>query len=131
MQLADLAGVLLADGAAPVDQHRKRDLLAQMIKSGRIEQALVFTRMKHAAGRLAEQLERDGIRATAIHGEPVAVRPDGRDVVAAGSGNDTIRARDGMGDQITCGPGSDAAFDVPAPRKASRLSSARSQGWRI
>jgi ATP-dependent RNA helicase RhlE len=53
----------------PVDQRRKRDLLAQLIKSGRIEQALVFTRMKHAAGRLAEQLERDGIRATAIHGD--------------------------------------------------------------
>ena len=53
----------------PVDKHRKRDLLSQLIKSGRIEQALVFTRMKHAAGRLAEQLERDGIRATAIHGD--------------------------------------------------------------
>src|SRR3712207_245579 len=51
----------------PVDQHRKRDLLAHLIKSGRIEQALVFTRMKHTAGRLATQLERDGIRATAIH----------------------------------------------------------------
>jgi len=53
----------------PVDQRHKRDLLAKLIKSGRIEQALVFTRMKHAAGRLAEQLERDGIRATAIHGD--------------------------------------------------------------
>jgi ATP-dependent RNA helicase RhlE len=53
----------------PVDQRLKRDLLAKLIKSGRIEQALVFTRMKHAAGRLAEQLERDGIRATAIHGD--------------------------------------------------------------
>ncbi len=29
----------------------------------------MFTRMKHAAGRLADQLERDGIRATAIHGD--------------------------------------------------------------
>jgi ATP-dependent RNA helicase RhlE len=53
----------------PVDSHRKRDLLAQLIKSGRIEQALVFTRMKHAAAKLALQLERDGIRATAIHGD--------------------------------------------------------------
>jgi ATP-dependent RNA helicase RhlE len=53
----------------PVDQRRKRELLSRLIKSGRIEQALVFTRMKHAAGRLAEQLERDGIRATAIHGD--------------------------------------------------------------
>jgi ATP-dependent RNA helicase RhlE len=53
----------------PVDRMRKRDLLARLIKSGRIEQALVFTRMKHGAGRLADQLERDGIRATAIHGD--------------------------------------------------------------
>ncbi|MEX2546923.1 MAG: DEAD/DEAH box helicase [Chloroflexota bacterium] len=53
----------------PVDQRRKRELLSQLIKSGRIEQALVFTRMKHAAGRLADQLERDGIRATSIHGD--------------------------------------------------------------
>ena len=40
-----------------------------MIRSGRIEQALVFTRTKHGAGRLALQLERDGIAATAIHGD--------------------------------------------------------------
>jgi ATP-dependent RNA helicase RhlE len=53
----------------PVDKARKRELLSQMIRSGRIEQALVFTRTKHGAGRLAEQLERDGINATAIHGD--------------------------------------------------------------
>ena len=58
----------------PVDQRRKRELLSQLIKSGRIEQALVFTRMKHAAGRLAEQLERDGIKATAIHGDKSQVQ---------------------------------------------------------
>ncbi len=52
----------------PVDRERKRDLLSQLIRSGRIEQALVFTRTKHGANRLAEQLARDGIRATAIHG---------------------------------------------------------------
>src|SRR5688572_989904 len=52
----------------PVDRERKRDLLAHLVLSGRVEQALVFTRTKYGAGRLAEQLERDGIRATAIHG---------------------------------------------------------------
>ena len=36
--------------------------------AARIEQALVFTRTKHGANRLAEQLERDGINAAAIHG---------------------------------------------------------------
>jgi ATP-dependent RNA helicase RhlE len=52
----------------PVDRHRKRELLSHLIRSGRIEQALVFTRTKHGANHLAEQLQRDGIAATAIHG---------------------------------------------------------------
>jgi ATP-dependent RNA helicase RhlE len=52
----------------PVDRHRKRDLLSHLIRSGRIDQALVFTRTKHGANHLAEQLQRDGIAATAIHG---------------------------------------------------------------
>jgi ATP-dependent RNA helicase RhlE len=52
----------------PVDRERKRELLSRLVRSGRIEQALVFTRTKHGASRLAQQLERDGIAATAIHG---------------------------------------------------------------
>jgi ATP-dependent RNA helicase RhlE len=52
----------------PVDRERKRDLLSHLIRSGRIEQALVFTRTKHGADRLADQLGRDGIAAAAIHG---------------------------------------------------------------
>jgi ATP-dependent RNA helicase RhlE len=52
----------------PVDRERKRELLTQLINTGRIDQALVFTRTKHGASRLAEQLERDGIPAAAIHG---------------------------------------------------------------
>jgi ATP-dependent RNA helicase RhlE len=61
----------------PVDRERKRELLSQLIKSGRIDQALVFTRTKHGANRLALQLEKDGIAATAIHGnksQPQRVR---------------------------------------------------------
>jgi ATP-dependent RNA helicase RhlE len=53
----------------PVDRERKRELLSRLVRSGRIEQALVFARTKHGAGRLAQQLERDGINATAIHGD--------------------------------------------------------------
>ncbi|HEX2626609.1 MAG TPA: DEAD/DEAH box helicase [Candidatus Limnocylindrales bacterium] len=53
----------------PVDRHRKRELLSFLIRSGRIDRALVFARTKHGTQRLAEQLERDGIRATAIHGD--------------------------------------------------------------
>jgi ATP-dependent RNA helicase RhlE len=52
----------------PVDRERKRELLSSLVRSGRIDQALVFTRTKHGANRLAEQLARDGIAATAIHG---------------------------------------------------------------
>ena len=52
----------------PVDRERKRELLSHLIRSGRIDQALVFARTKHGANRLAEQLGRDGIAAAAIHG---------------------------------------------------------------
>jgi ATP-dependent RNA helicase RhlE len=51
-----------------VDRDRKRELLSQLVRSGRIDQALVFTRTKHGANRLAEQLARDGINSAAIHG---------------------------------------------------------------
>jgi ATP-dependent RNA helicase RhlE len=52
----------------PVDKRRKRELLSHRIGAGNWQQVLVFTRTKHGANRLAEQLERDGIHATAIHG---------------------------------------------------------------
>jgi ATP-dependent RNA helicase RhlE len=52
----------------PVDRERKRALLSHLIRSGRIDRALVFTRTKHGANRLAEQLGDDGILAAAIHG---------------------------------------------------------------
>ncbi len=51
-----------------VDRERKRELLSHLIRTGAIDQALVFTRTKHGANRLAEQLGRDGISAVAIHG---------------------------------------------------------------
>ena len=60
-----------------VDRERKRELLSHLIKTGRIDQALVFTRTKHGANRLALQLGHDGILATAIHGnksQPQRVR---------------------------------------------------------
>ncbi len=52
----------------PVDASRKRELLSHLISTGDWEQVLVFTRTKHGANRLAEQLRRDGISADAIHG---------------------------------------------------------------
>lgn len=53
----------------PVDRERKRELLTHLIHEQQWQQALVFTRTKHGANRLTEQLERDGIRTTAIHGD--------------------------------------------------------------
>ncbi len=52
----------------PVDGKRKRELLSFLIKSGKWKQVLVFARTKHGANRLAEQLNKDGITASAIHG---------------------------------------------------------------
>ncbi len=52
----------------PVDKNRKRELLSLLIGRGNWKQVLVFTRTKHGANRLAEQLGKDGITAAAIHG---------------------------------------------------------------
>ncbi|HTQ35993.1 MAG TPA: DEAD/DEAH box helicase, partial [Steroidobacteraceae bacterium] len=52
----------------PVDREKKRALLAHLIREGNWFQVLVFTRTKHGANRLAEQLDKDGIPALAIHG---------------------------------------------------------------
>src|SRR6185369_3629200 len=52
----------------PVDRGRKRELLSHLIKTQNWVQVLVFTRTKHGANKLAEQLNHDGITALAIHG---------------------------------------------------------------
>jgi ATP-dependent RNA helicase RhlE len=52
----------------PVDRNRKRELLAHLVRTHAVEQALVFTRTKHGANKLAEQLWADGIATAAIHG---------------------------------------------------------------
>ncbi|MFT5399959.1 MAG: ATP-dependent RNA helicase RhlE [Planctomycetota bacterium] len=52
----------------PVDKGRKRELLSQLISQNNWHQVLVFNRTKHGANKLAEQLNKDGISAAAIHG---------------------------------------------------------------
>ncbi len=59
----------VAQSAYLVDGHRKRALLAHLIAEESWGQVLVFTRTKRGADKLAEQLDRDGIRSTAIHGD--------------------------------------------------------------
>jgi ATP-dependent RNA helicase RhlE len=51
-----------------VEKGDKRALLGEVLKDGNIKRALVFTRTKHGANRLAEQLGKMGVRADAIHG---------------------------------------------------------------
>jgi ATP-dependent RNA helicase RhlE len=52
----------------PVDRERKRELLSFLVGSQNWRQVLVFTRTKHGANRLSQQLEKDGISSAAIHG---------------------------------------------------------------
>jgi len=46
----------------------KRDALANLLKDPAIVRALVFTRTKHGADRVAHHLDRAGVRSGAIHG---------------------------------------------------------------
>lgn len=51
-----------------VEKSDKRRLLAHLLDQGEVEQCIVFTRTKHGANRLVQQLERAGHAAAAIHG---------------------------------------------------------------
>ena len=65
-QAAPAVGITQA--AYPVPQHLKPALLVELFKRRIMPQALVFTRTKHRANRLAESLLRSGINAERIHG---------------------------------------------------------------
>lgn len=52
-----------------VEQHKKTDLLVDLLKDNRIFSALVFTRTKARAERLAAMLSRNNIGAERIHGD--------------------------------------------------------------
>lgn len=51
-----------------VHHDKKRDLLKHVLQDKSIERAIIFTRTKHGANRVAELLEKTGIRSDAIHG---------------------------------------------------------------
>ena len=59
---------VIAQTIYPVDRDKKRQVLEHLIKANNWFQVLVFTRTKHGANRLAEQLSTSGISAMAIHG---------------------------------------------------------------
>lgn len=52
----------------PVDQNRKTPLLLKLLKQTQTGSVLVFTRTKHRAKRLGEQLNRAGYRAASLQG---------------------------------------------------------------
>jgi superfamily II DNA/RNA helicase len=47
----------------------KRDVVAHLIRGRSLKQVLVFSNTKIGASRLARQLEQEGVKATAIHGD--------------------------------------------------------------
>ncbi|MFO7773670.1 MAG: DEAD/DEAH box helicase [Dehalococcoidia bacterium] len=53
----------------PVQQHLKTNLLKQILNRTKMESVLVFTRTKHRAERVAQQLARDGYRVTSLQGD--------------------------------------------------------------
>ena len=52
----------------PVDKKQKSAVLKQLVQENNWTQVLVFTRTKHGANRLAQQLDKAGLEAAAIHG---------------------------------------------------------------
>ncbi len=68
MGRAAAPAVGITQAVYPVDQDLKSALLVALLERGEIRDALVFTRTKHRANRLAEHLVRHGIKAERIHG---------------------------------------------------------------
>ncbi len=52
----------------PVPQHLKTPLLAALLQEAQMRSVLVFTRTKHRARRVADQLQQAGFRATSLQG---------------------------------------------------------------
>jgi superfamily II DNA/RNA helicase len=52
-----------------VEEENKREAVAHIIRSRELKQVIVFSNTKIGASRLARQLEKEGIKASAIHGD--------------------------------------------------------------
>ncbi|WMO13312.1 DEAD/DEAH box helicase [Pseudoalteromonas piscicida] len=52
-----------------VDEDRKRELIAHLIGKNNWHQVLVFTRTKNSADSYAKELNKDGLKTAAIHGD--------------------------------------------------------------
>jgi ATP-dependent RNA helicase RhlE len=60
----------------PVPEARKRDLLEHILASDGCDSAIVFTRTKHRARRLAQQLDKAGHRAVGLQGNMSQMQRD-------------------------------------------------------
>jgi ATP-dependent RNA helicase RhlE len=78
--VAELAGTGPAEtiehALYPVPEARKRDLLEHILGSGDCDSAIVFTRTKHRARRLAQQLDQAGHRAVGLQGNMSQIQRD-------------------------------------------------------
>src|ERR1700681_2634993 len=68
MERRALPATGITQAVYPVAAHLKTDLLLELLKRGEIRDALVFTRTKHRADRLARALAQHGIKVERIHG---------------------------------------------------------------
>src|SRR5438094_2011907 len=68
VQRQSAPAVGITQAAYPVPQDLKAPLLLELLQRKILQQALVFTRTKHRAKRLADFLVNDGIKAERIHG---------------------------------------------------------------
>jgi ATP-dependent RNA helicase RhlE len=59
---------LITQWVLHVDRGNKRALLREVLKDPKMKRVLVFTRTKRGANKVAEELDRNGVRADAIHG---------------------------------------------------------------
>ncbi len=62
------AAETVAQSVYLVEKSHKQDLLQQLLRDRQVSRAIVFTRTKHGADRVAQKLGRAGIEAQAIHG---------------------------------------------------------------
>ncbi len=60
--------VTVTHAVYPVEQHLKTPLLLELLQHTDTESVLIFTRTKHRAKRLGEQLEKAGYRASSLQG---------------------------------------------------------------
>jgi ATP-dependent RNA helicase RhlE len=71
--LRNTAAETVSQSAYKVRQEAKRALLVHLVTSRNVWQVLCFMRTKHGASRLARPLEKEGLAASAIHGDKTQV----------------------------------------------------------